>query len=58
MSINGNYKNNPYTINSAANYVISKVVEDVIFDNFCLKKSPLSPKKKKKKKKKNKMVKK
>ena len=47
MSNNGNYKNYPYTINSTANSVMSKVVEDVISDNFCLWKFP--PKKKKKK---------
>ena len=40
MTNNGNYKNNNYNINSTKNSVISKVVGDVISDNFCLKESP------------------
>ena len=35
------------TINSTTNSVISKVVEDVISDNFFLKKFPSTPKKQK-----------
>ena len=43
MSNDGNYKSNSYNINSTANSVISKVVEDVISENFCLKKFSKNP---------------